>query len=177
MPERSPDDPTSQVGRLYDEHGPALYRYALMLLADGPGAEDAVQQVFASLVRGGSAPTIAHDRHYLRRSVRNACYSALRKRAVRAEVADAQPLLEQLASGEVALDERLALERAIRSLTMEQREVVHLHVFEGLTFQEVADAVGASINTVASRYRYALAHMRAVLTPHPASPRGPDRAR
>ena len=60
---------------------------------------------------------------------------------------------------------------------MEQREVVHLHVFEGLTFQEVADAVGASINTVAGRYRYALAHMRAVLTPHPASPRGPDRAR
>jgi RNA polymerase sigma-70 factor (ECF subfamily) len=61
--------------------------------------------------------------------------------------------------------ERLALESAIRQLPPEQREVVHLHVFKGWTFQEVADACGESINTIASRYRYTLARLRETLAP------------
>jgi RNA polymerase sigma-70 factor (ECF subfamily) len=51
----------------------------------------------------------------------------------------------------------------MRSLPPEQREVVHLKVFEGLTFQEIADLAGESINTVASRYRYALEKLRGQL--------------
>jgi RNA polymerase sigma-70 factor, ECF subfamily len=39
--------------------------------------------------------------------------------------------------------------------------VIHLHVFEGMTFQEAADAMGESINTIASRYRYAVEKLRA----------------
>ena len=42
----------------------------------------------------------------------------------------------------------------------EQREVVYLHVFEGMTFQQIAGTSGESINTIASRYRYALARLR-----------------
>jgi DNA-directed RNA polymerase specialized sigma24 family protein len=42
--------------------------------------------------------------------------------------------------------------------------VVHLHVFEGWTFQQVADASDTSINTVAARYRYALGKLRQMLT-------------
>jgi DNA-directed RNA polymerase specialized sigma24 family protein len=38
-----------------------------------------------------------------------------------------------------------------------------LKVFEGLTFQEIGDLTGESINTVASRYRYALEKMKALL--------------
>ena len=44
-----------------------------------------------------------------------------------------------------------------------QREVVHLHVYEGMTFQEVANATGDSINTVAARYRYALDKLRKMI--------------
>jgi RNA polymerase sigma factor (sigma-70 family) len=61
-------------------------------------------------------------------------------------------------------DVRLLLEDALRDLPPEQREVVHLHVFEGLTFKEIASEAGASINTVAARYRYALARMRTALS-------------
>ena len=161
---RSPDGQTAYVGRLYDRHGAALYRYALMLLTDGAAAEDAVQQVFTALLGPGADAQVECDEAYLRRAVRNACYSQLRRRVVRAEIRDAAPLLEQLAGAAVRPDVRLLLEDALRDLPPEQREVVHLHVFEGLTFKEIASEAGASINTVAARYRYALARMRTMLS-------------
>jgi RNA polymerase sigma-70 factor (ECF subfamily) len=164
MAERAPDDQPSLVARLYDAHGAMLYRYALMLLANHAAAEDAVHHVFASMLREGIRSVAVQDeRGYLKRAVRNACYSTHRRRVTRAEVDDGEPLLELIPGRAAPVEERLALDRAIRELTFEQREVVHLHVFEGLTFQEIARDVGASINTVASRYRYALARMRAVL--------------
>jgi DNA-directed RNA polymerase specialized sigma24 family protein len=41
--------------------------------------------------------------------------------------------------------------------------VLHLKAFEGQTFQEIARTTAESINTVASRYRYALEKMKALL--------------
>lgn len=145
------------VGRLYDQFGASLYRYALMLLADSAAAEDAIHQVFTRLLV--RPRDIEADERYLRRAVRNECYSTLRTRARRGDDA---PLLEPVAQ-DVSLEERLSLEAAVRELPIEQREVVHLHVFEGRTFQEVADIAGESINTIASRYRYALEKLRQAL--------------
>jgi RNA polymerase sigma-70 factor (ECF subfamily) len=173
MAERPPDDPRTLVGRLYDTHGGSLYRYAVMLLADAAAAEDAVQQVFAALLRLSAAITIDDAAHYLRRAVRNECYSMMRRRKSRGDDASDRrdrtdghnrPLLEPIAdAGAPPPDERLALERALRALPPEQREVVHLHVFEGMTFQEIANASSESINTIASRYRYALVKLRDLL--------------
>ena len=144
------------MGRLYDEYGASLFRYALMLLADHATAEDAVQQVFSAVMRQKGA--LDNAAHYLRRAVRNECYSALRRRV--AQPVLAKPLLEPISVEAVSVDQRIALERAIVTLPPEQREVIHLHVFEGMSFQETADATGESINTVASRYRYALEKLR-----------------
>jgi RNA polymerase sigma-70 factor, ECF subfamily len=148
------------IGQLYDRYGASLYRYAVMVLADPAAAADAVQMVFLALLRK-RAPPDAEER-YLRRAVRNECFSALRRRQ-RDLLASASPMLEAVDSTCDRPDERLALERALRSLPAEQREVIHLKVFEGMTFQEIADMTGESINTVASRYRYAIEKLRAQL--------------
>lgn len=74
----------NEAGRLFDQHGQGLYRYALMLLADAAAAEDAIQQVFAALLKPGG-PALREELHYLRRAVRNECYSMLRKRQVRGD--------------------------------------------------------------------------------------------
>jgi RNA polymerase sigma factor (sigma-70 family) len=152
---RRPDDPTALAGRLYDQYGASLYRYAVMLLADASAAEDAVQQVFASVLKLG-IDRVQQDAHYLRRAVRNECYTLLRKRMLET----AQPFLEPCDQARGSSEERIALQDALRVLPPEQREVVHLHVYEGLTFQEIADESAESINTIASRYRYALAKLR-----------------
>ncbi len=150
-------NPGDRIGELYDRFAAGLYRYALMILADPAAAGDAVQQVFVSLLRADRA--IESDERYLRRAVRNECYSALRRRQ-RDPGAPSGPLLDPIAAADDRPDERIAIEQALRVLSPEQREVVHLKVFEGMTFQEIADLCGESINTVASRYRYAIEKLR-----------------
>ena len=132
-----------------------LYRYALMILADPAAAADAVHDVFIAVLRLDVALT--DEGHYLRRAVRNECYTLLRRR----RRWHTEPLLEP--AGETADPDpalRLAVEQALRQLPPEQREVIHLKVYEGLTFQEIATLIDESINTVASRYRYAVEKMR-----------------
>jgi len=149
------DDPAETAGRLFDRFGDALFRYAAVVLADRDAAADVVQQVFGSFLQ--RERRIEDAERYLRRATRNACFSALRVR--RREPATGGPLLEAVGGFEDPAD-RLAVEQALRALPPEQREVVHLKVFEGLTFQEIADATMESVNTVASRYRYAMEKLR-----------------
>ncbi len=52
------------------------------------------------------------------------------------------------------------LERAVKALPLHLREVVVLKTWSKLTFQEIADTLGMPLNTAASRYRYALEHLR-----------------
>lgn len=53
----------------------------------------------------------------------------------------------------------------MRQLPVEQRAVVHLKLWQGQTFQEIASALGLSANTAASRYRYGLEKLRMQLRP------------
>src|SRR5262245_15091191 len=155
------EDPGAGIGELYGRFAATLYRYALMILVDPFAAADVVQQVFAAMLRRSDFE-LAADERYLRRAVRNECFSALRRRR-REPVADGTSLLQSVNGHHPPIDEQIAVEQALRSLPPDQREVVHLKIFEGLSFQEIADLSGESINTIASRYRYALDKLRAVL--------------
>ena len=121
-----------------------------------------VHTVFLKLTKAGSGGDV-ESLAYLRRAVRNECYSVMRTRRRDIVVAVDAPLLERVQAADDRPDEKLALEQALGQLPAEQREVVHLKVWEGLTFQEIADLTGESLNTAASRYRYAMEKLRAVL--------------
>ena len=55
------------------------------------------------------------------------------------------------------------LERALRALPPEQREVIALKIDGELTFAQIARVLDISVNTAASRYRYALEKLRSTL--------------
>ena len=156
---RPPKPESSEwIGRAYDAHAPQLYRYALMLLRDPSAAADVVQQVFVALMRQRRAID-ALDR-YLRRAVRNECFSVARRR--QRSALDPE-LLEPIDPASGDAEQRAAIAEALGALPIDQRDVVYLKVFEGMTFQEIANASGESINTIASRYRYAMDKLRATL--------------
>ena len=117
-----PDRPRSAAAtrdwlhELYNAHGPALFRYALMILADRSEAEDVVQQVFVSAL--GAGAEIMAPLHYLRRAIRNECYSTLRRRRRAQECRAADDgLLEAQPADAIDEGERLALSRALAALS------------------------------------------------------------
>jgi len=158
------ESPSERIGRLYDRFAAPLFRFAVIILADRAAAADAVQQVFVTLLRGRGGDRRS-DATYLRRAVRNECYSIVRRRRKDTVSATDLPILEAVAAEDDRPDERLAIEQAMRVLPPDQREVVYLRVFEGMTLREIADVTGESINTVASRHRYAMEKLRSRLSP------------
>ena len=54
---------------------------------------------------------------------------------------------------------------ALGELPAEQRAVVHLKLWEGLTFEQIAELLDLPLNTAASRYRYGLDKLRQRLRP------------
>ena len=151
----------ADIERLYEQHGRVLLAYACSFVRSVAEGEDIVHQVFTRLLRGDIAIT-GLPLPYLCRAVRNTALN--QRRAWQRETAldDEVRWLEAPAGLE---ESALAIERSMVLLPVEQREIVVLHVWGGLTFAEIADALGISANTAASRYRYALGKLRDVLKP------------
>ena len=115
---------------------------------------------------------------YLYRAARNEALSRLRKRSVRTRAAEELIYSgELLASVETSLEsaeEAARVNLALLALPVDQREVVVLKVYQNMTFKEIARVTGASQNTAASRYRYALAKLKEILEEEEAVPHGPN---
>ena len=126
----------SQLAGLYDREGARLYRYAAVILMDSSAAEDAVQQAFASLLGQRRTGVLAEPEAYLRLAVRNQCFSWLRRRGREEYVPD--PAVFERPRDQGLAGETVMLERELHALPPEQREAVHLRVFEGCTFDEMA---------------------------------------
>ena len=150
--------------RIYDDHAGPMFRYAMSLLGSSDDAEDAVQDVFVRIAREQKRlARILDVRAYLLTAVRNAGWSKLRTRRRRGEVDDRLSLdigLMPDTCESISPAESLALRESFSRLPVEQREVVTLKVYDGMTFKEIARLTGVSINTVASRYRYAMDRLR-----------------
>ena len=59
----------------------------------------------------------------------------------------------------------LRLAEALGGLPADQRAVVHLRLWEGLTFNQIAESLEIPLDTAASRYRYGIDKLRARLRP------------
>lgn len=69
---------------------------------------------------------------------------------------------DRLINQEISAD----LHRMIRCLPQNQREVLHLRFFEGMSFKEIAEQTDTSINTTLGRVRYALINLRKLRDEH-----------
>ena len=145
-----------EVKSLYERHGPALAAYACCCGLDFASAEDVVQRVFLKILRTDQ-PAPQQPLAYAYRAVRNATINLRRDRKRETDLPENEPWLVH-AGGKP--EETLAIQRALRELPTEQQETVFLRIWSGMTLQEIADATETPLNTVASRYRYALEKLR-----------------
>jgi RNA polymerase sigma-70 factor (ECF subfamily) len=146
-----------------------LYAIAERILRDGYAAEDAVQDTLVRAWRDmwGLRDPGAFDAWLHRLLVRSCADLQRRTWKTRLDVA-VDAIDPPAGSDEVSqLVDRDALDRAFERLTFDQRAVVVLTHYAGLTGPEVAQILGIPVGTVASRLHYALRAMRAEIAPSP----------
>lgn len=162
-------DPAAYA-RLYDRLGGRLLAAARLLTGSDHEAEDAVQDLFVALAKGRDRLGAVSDldgymftalRHTVFRrrrqaTARRATLEQVRKRTL----TEAGPAGPAHAPATIPDDELAA---AVATLPREQREVVLLKTDGGLSLAEIAATLGVSLNTVASRWRYALEKLRTAL--------------
>ena len=159
---------------LVEQYQDALFGTAVLMTGNRAVAEEQVQEALLSAWRGiGGFRAGQPVKPWLLRILVNAVLAQQRKRSIPTAYlnggggdADDAPGAEP-PSGEPdpaetldALENRLALRRAVNGLSPEHRQAVALRYFAGLTVPEVAAALGVRQGTVKSRLHRALALLR-----------------
>lgn len=162
--------PERKLARLYDDHAPALFAFLLNLTRNEADNHDLLQDLFIKLARQPELlREVREERAFLLRLAHNAAIDLMRRRTSREQRNESFSVETFSAFAPTAdPDEqafRDALAGALGELPPDQRAVVHLKLWAGQTFEQIAETLDIPLNTAASRYRYGLDKMRARLRP------------
>lgn len=155
------------LAELYDHYAPHLLAIGARMLGDRREAEDMVHDVFLEAWR--SADTYDADRGVvaawlvlrMRSRTLDRLRSASRTRTVFTETPVEPERADDAMPAHVVAAERGKIQQALSALPAEQRRVLELGYFGGLSSSEIAAEVGISIGTVKSRTAAALSKLRA----------------
>lgn len=159
--------PEEALAALFDLTAARLVRFSMTITRNQMDAEDALQGAFTRIARRPQLLAKADTPWpYLIRTVRNESLRVLQKRRTAGlgdiEIGSGQsPAIAEMIQEETADRVR----RVLETLPPAQYEVVILKHWEELTFAEIAEVLGKSQNTVASRYRYAMEKLQRNLEP------------
>jgi RNA polymerase sigma-70 factor (ECF subfamily) len=160
----------TEIERLYDEHAQPLFAFLLNFTRDEADTRDLLQEIFVKLSREPKLlDGVREERAFLIRLAHNAAIDLIRRRGTRERTKEnfTAETISIFAPAndpdEKVFREELAI--ALGELPEDQRAVVHLKLWEHLTFEQIAETLEIPPNTAASRYRYALDKLRGRLRP------------
>lgn len=149
---------------MWDRYAADLLAVLQALLGSRHDAEDVLQAVFVRIVRKRRHVARAGCLDaYVHQMARNEAISFLRRRRRPSAELDAEPWLLPVATDDRTDELVEEVQTALARLPRKQREIVVLKVYRDKTFREIARILDVSLNTVASRYRYALEKLRSLL--------------
>ena len=164
------------VSQLLERHTRRVRDYVRMLVKDNDVADDLTQEVLIKVVKvldegrytdkGRFLPwmlRIAHNRvlDYFRA---NKQVKTVTESSAGFDILGSKNLAEPSIEDQLVSEQQAEEVRAlIELLPEEQREVVKMRYYDGLSFKEIAEHTGVSINTALGRMRYALINMRQMI--------------
>ena len=162
------------LATLYDRYGRRVFALAVRMLKDPIGSEEVTQDVFMSLWRRGASYTSKKGKFttWLFSIAHNRTIDELRKRRrdrsrenddiddhLNIQSGDISPADTAIAQSEYA-----QIRAAMDELPEEQKNVIELSYFKGLTQTEIASKTGQPLGTVKTRMRLALKKLRSALS-------------
>ena len=167
---------SAAISQLIERHSRRIRDYIRMMVKDNAVAEDVLQETLIKVVRVIDEGRYVDNGKFLSWVLRIAHnqvidYFRSQKSAKTINESDAgYNMLGTLRFAERNVEDNIISEqseadvrRLVEHLPDEQREVVKLRYFSGLSFQEIADQTGVSINTALGRMRYALINLRKMI--------------
>ena len=166
---------------IYERHSRGVYSMALRLLSDGPAAEEVVQETFLKLWRQPSAYQPARGRLFpwLLGVAHHHTVDLLRRRQLEqrhrleslpssngdglADLLDNRGLTSMEADPQSragAVEDRMAIGRALANLPPEQRIPLQLAYYKGMTQLQIATLLGSPLGTIKTRMRLGLQQLR-----------------
>jgi len=174
-----PPERDDEISRVVDREQSRLRRFIRARVPDSRDAEDILQDVFYELLEANRLlMPIDHVTGWLFRVARHRIIDLFRKRkpelltdgALGGEDDETLFLEDLLPSQDAGPDALYArdvllktLKAALDELPVEQRAVFVAHEIDGQSFREMAAETGINVNTLLSRKRYAVQHLRARL--------------
>lgn len=160
--------------RLVERHRRVLYNFILNMTHNVGDAEDVFQEVWFKVIRKLEIYTEQNFCGWLMKIARNLVIDRSRKRkpdfSLDAETEEGGSLLQTTRAKDTGPAKDLAAEelggrirKAVETLPPEQKEVFLMRVQSELSFKEIAEIQGVSINTALARMQYALAKLRSIL--------------
>ena len=172
-------DPDQRLVDVVRREQSRLHRFIRRRVTNAQDVEDILQEVFAELVEANRRlMPIDHVTGWLFQVARNRMTDWFRRKRpdrfsdaiIVTDHGESLRMEDLLPSAEAGPDEMYArsvlveeLQRALGELPEEQREVFVAHEIEGRSFKAMAAATGVNVNTLLSRKRYAVLHLRARL--------------
>lgn len=158
---------------LLNRHQGRVYSYILMLVKDKQLADDLFQDTFMKIIRTLNSGAYKEEGKFIQWAMRiahNLIIDHFRK-SKRLPTVDSQfddiSVVRQTNHAGPSIEERLITEqihedlrKMIGFLPEEQREVLYLRLYAEMSFKDIAETTGVSINTALGRMRYALINMR-----------------
>ena len=149
-----------------------LFGFIRGMIRDRSLAEDLLQELFLRVIKGiKKLKSPASFKSWLYKIATNLCKDSLRKKrpvSLSVKVGDEIELQDYMTAQEnppeEIVDRHLFQEKVqvvIESLPLEQREVLLLRIYSGLSFKEIASMQRCPLNTALARMRYALLTLRA----------------
>jgi RNA polymerase sigma-70 factor, ECF subfamily len=160
---------------LLERHQSKIYSFIYSKVADRDVSDDIFQDTFIKVIKtlksncyneeGKFLPWVMRIAHnlvidYFRKSKKMPFNRDTDEFSVFAMMTDESPNIEkQIITTQVETD----LKMLIEELPLDQKEVLVMRMYQDMSFREIADLTGVSINTALGRMRYALMNLRKVI--------------
>lgn len=151
-----------QLERIIDTHQQKLFEYAFFRVGSYEAAQDIVQDVFIKYYENSRRWSAANNvKAYLLKTIANACTDYLRKNG-KIQFIGIEHLENELVdeNKDSCIAEFFRIDDILGKLPLEQAEILRLKFIDSLNFVEIGELLDINVNTVKSRYKYAIDKLR-----------------
>ncbi|MEX0647201.1 MAG: sigma-70 family RNA polymerase sigma factor [Balneolaceae bacterium] len=155
--------------KLFKKYYKGMYGYGLKLCNDPVLVEDGIQELFESIwVRRDNLKHIKSPNVYLFVSLRRNILKARKSRTETEDLLDDSFILnfgaeEIIIKNESQKEQKKALQKALNQLSNQQKEVIYLHFYNGMSYSEIEEILSINRQSVRNHMHRAMVTLRTVL--------------